>query len=264
MKQLSDFQSATPESVWAILQRTAQMQEKMQEELAQERKEKENAAKKVLETWNQMMDKSAQEAEKRRQEADKRSQKAEQEAEKRRQEAEQEAEKRRQEAEQEAEKRSQEAEKRSQEAEKRMKKIEETMGSWANNHGEFAEEYFFNSFENGQQDFFGEKFDEIEKNVKGIKKNYKDEYDILLINGKSVGIVEVKFKAHKNDVPKILKKAQTIRINFPEFKNHRVYLGLATLAFYPELEQECIDHGIAIIKQVGDNVVINDKNLKVY
>jgi len=158
----------------------------------------------------------------------------------------------------------QEAEKRNKEAEKRMKKIEETVGSWSNNHGCFAEEYFFNSFENGKQNFFGEKFDEIEKNVKGIKKNYKDEYDILLINGKSLGIVEVKFKAHKNDVPKILKKAETIRINFPEFKNHQVYLGLATMAFYPELEQECIDHGIAIIKQVGDTVVINDKNLRTY
>jgi len=181
MKQLSEIQSATPEGVWAILQRTSEM-----------------------------IDKNAQESE------------------------------------------------------KRMKKIEETMGSWSNNHGCFAEEYFFNSFENGKQNFFGEQFDEIEKNVKGIKKNYKDEYDILLINGKSVGIIEIKFKAHKNDVPKILKKAQTIRINFPEFKNHQVYLGLATMAFYPELEQECIDYGIAVIKQMGDTVVINDKNLKVY
>jgi len=137
MKQLSEIQPATPESVWAILQRTSEM-----------------------------IDKNAQEAE------------------------------------------------------KRMKKIEETMGSWSNNHGCFAEEYFFNSFENGQQNFFGEQCDEIEKNVKGI--------------------------------------------NFPEFKNHPVYLGLATMAFYPELEQECIDHGIAVIKQMGDTVVINDQNLKVY
>ena len=33
--------------------------------------------------------------------------------------------------------------------ERRMKKMEETMGSWANNQGAFAEEYFFNSFEHG-------------------------------------------------------------------------------------------------------------------
>lgn len=35
-------------------------------------------------------------------------------------------------------------------SDRRMKKIEEAMGSWANNHGAFAEEYFFNSFEIGE------------------------------------------------------------------------------------------------------------------
>ena len=147
---------------------------------------------------------------------------------------------------------------------RRMKKFEETMGGWSNNHGDFAEEYFFNSFENGQQNFFGEKFDEIEKNFKGRKGDIKDEYDIVLINGKSVGIIEVKFKAHLNDIPKVLRKAYTFRQIFSDFANHKVYLGLATLAFYPELEQQCIDEGIAVIKQVGDTVVINDEHLKVF
>jgi hypothetical protein len=146
----------------------------------------------------------------------------------------------------------------------RIKKLEELTGSMANNNGLLAEEYFFNSFESGKQNFFGEKFDEIEKNVKGIKKGFKDEYDILLINGKSIGIVEVKYKAHKSDVPNVLKKAETFRINFPEYANHQVYLGLATLVFYPELEQECIHEGIAVVKQVGDTVVINDAHLKVF
>jgi len=145
-----------------------------------------------------------------------------------------------------------------------MTKVQKTLGEWANNHGAFAEDYFFNSFEDGKQNFFGEEFDDIDKNVKGIKKGYKDEYDILLINGKSLGIIEVKFKAHINDVPKILRKAETFRVNFPDYEKHQVYLGLATLAFYPELEQECIDKGIAIIKQVGDTVVINDAHLKTF
>jgi hypothetical protein len=36
------------------------------------------------------------------------------------------------------------------------------------------------------------------------------------------------------------------------------------LSFYPDLEQECTNQGIAIIKQVGDTVVINDAHLKVF
>jgi len=36
------------------------------------------------------------------------------------------------------------------------------------------------------------------------------------------------------------------------------------MSFYDELEQECMNQGIAIIKQVGDTVVINDEHLKVF
>ena len=147
---------------------------------------------------------------------------------------------------------------------RRMKKQEETMGAWSNNQGAFAEEYFFNSFENGKKTFFGENFDEIEKNAKGLKKGFRDEYDIVLLNCNSVGIIEVKYKAHENNIPQILKKAETFRMNFPDYANHKVYLGLASMAFYPELERECIEQGIAVVKQVGDTMVINDTNLKVF
>jgi hypothetical protein len=149
--------------------------------------------------------------------------------------------------------------------EKRMKKIEETMGSWSNNHGSFAEEYFYNSFENEQQNFFGEHFNDIDKNLKPPKKNnLKDEYDIVMYNDSYVAIVESKFKAHKNDIPKVIKKAETFRILCPDYTDFKIYLGLASLSFYDELEQECVEQGIAVIKQVGDTVVINDSGLKVF
>jgi len=158
----------------------------------------------------------------------------------------------------------QKAEKRQIDAEKRMKKLEGLLGSWANNFGSFAEEYFFNSFENEQQNFFGEHFNEIRKNVKPKGKNLEDEYDIVMYNDSSVAIVEVKSKAHINDIQKVIKKAETFRILCPDYADFNIYLGFASLSFYKELEQECINQGIAIIKQVGDTVVINDAHLKVY
>jgi len=147
---------------------------------------------------------------------------------------------------------------------RRIKKLEEITGSWANNHGSFAEEYFFNSFENGKQNFFGEKFDKIKKKLYNFWQGIEDEYDIVLYNHSSVALIEVKYKAHENDIPKVLKKAETFKILFPNYKDFKIYLGLASLSFYPELEQECIKQGIAIIKQVGDTVVINDSHLKVF
>ena len=156
------------------------------------------------------------------------------------------------------------AEKSRIDAEKRMKKLEELTGSWANNQGSFAEEYFFNSFENGKQNFFGEHFDEIAKNIKNRWQGVEDEYDIVLYNHTAVALIEVKYKAHINNLPNVLKKAETFRILFPNYKDFKIYLGLASMSFYPELEQECISQGIAVVKQVGDTVVINDKYLKVF
>ena len=163
-----------------------------------------------------------------------------------------------------AKRRAAEEERRAAEADKRMKKLEELYGGISYNTGAVAEEYFFNSFENGKTDFFGEKFDEIEKNVKGIKPGYKDEYDILLINGHTIGIIEIKYKANINDIPQIIRKAETFRVNFPEYAKCKVFLGLASMAFYPELEAECKTAGIAIIKQVGESIFINEEHLKIY
>ena len=85
-----------------------------------------------------------------------------------------------------------------------------------------------------------------------------------MLNGTSVAIVETKFKAHENDIPKVIKKAETFRINHPQYANHRIYLGLASMSFYPELEDECKKAGNAIVKQIGEKVVIADEHLKAF
>ena len=157
-----------------------------------------------------------------------------------------------------------EAKKRNAEFDKKMKEIQKAWGDHTNNIGYIAEEYFYNSFKKGKKKFFGEKFDDIQKRVKGVFHNCDDEYDILLVNGSSIGIIEVKHKAHKNDIPSIIKKADTFRINFPMYKDHKIYLGFASYGFYEDVEEECIKNGIAIIKQVGDTMVMNEENIKIY
>ena len=238
------------ESIWALLRETAQLQKESEQKMEKSREDYDRWKKESDENFDKKLEKSRKDYERWSKENDEKFYKN--------------LEKSREDFERRTKENELQTQKYREDYERRMKKMEETMGSWGNNHGKFAEEYFFNSFENGKQNFFGENFDEIEQNVRGIKKNFKDEYDILLINGKSIGIVEVKFKAHEKDIPKIIRKAETFRVNFPEYKNHKVYLGLATMVFYPELEQECIENGIAIVKQVGDTVVINDEHLKVY
>jgi hypothetical protein len=143
----------------------------------------------------------------------------------------------------------------------KVDEVARMVGGMSDNHGKFAEEYFSNSFDNGQREFFGEKFYRIEKNVEGENPG---EYDIMLINGNSVAVIETKFRARSKNVNEMYKKAKVFRKNFPEYKSHRLYLGLAAMVFDKGVEDMFANKGIAIIKQVGDTVVINDENLKVF
>jgi len=171
----------------------------------------------------------------------------------------------------EAEKRSAEADKRIAETDRQLREtdrqvqeLNKSINGISKSNGLFAEEYFFNSFKQGKSTFFGETFEDIERKVKGIEPGFKDEYDILLINGNAVGIIEVKYKGRIDDVADVINKAHTFRVNYPKYKNHRVYLALATMIFNQRLEDECVKEGIAIVKQVGDKVIIADEHLKVF
>ena len=154
-----------------------------------------------------------------------------------------------------------------------LKNLGRRLGGMGNSHGSFAEEYFFNAFEDGETDFFGEKFDEIEKNLKYKRNGLKDEYlycvrstryDVVMFNHSSVAIIEVKYRADEDDLPAVLKKVDTFRKLAPEYKNFKIYLGYASMSFTPQIEQVFEDNGIAVIKQVGDKVIINHKKLKAF
>jgi hypothetical protein len=147
-----------------------------------------------------------------------------------------------------------------------IKDLGKQIGGMANSNGDYAEEFFYNALYHGQRNLFGEVFDEVVKrNTVTINKGYEDEYDILLVNGKAICVVEVKYKADSGDLPhRVLRKAQTFRVNFPQHKDKKVYLALAGMSFHPLTEKACKDNGIAIMKQVGDAMVVTDENLKTF
>ena len=147
------------------------------------------------------------------------------------------------------------------ETDRLIKALTEQVTGISKSNGIVAEDYFFNSFQKDKLNFFGEKFD---KAIRGKGTIVNDEYDFVLINGKTAGIVEVKYKARKDDIPKALKKINTFRTNFPEYKNHKIYLAIAAFSMNITLENECKKQGIAVIKQDGDKVVVYDKNLKAF
>ena len=151
--------------------------------------------------------------------------------------------------------------KRSAALDAKLDRLTEQVTGVSKSNGLFAEDYFFSSFKKDEMNFFGEKFDKV---IRGKGTVVADEYDFVLINGKTAGIVEVKYKARKDDIGKAMKKVDTFRINFPEYRNHKIFLAIAALSINEALERECNQQGIAVIKQIGDKVIIYDKNLKTF
>ena len=92
----------------------------------------------------------------------------------------------------------------------------------------------------------------------------KGEIDMMLVNGKSVAIIEVKYKVREKHLDQMIKKVKIFRDVFKVYQNHKVYLGVSSMIFDKEIETKCKENGIAVIKQVGDMVVIHDDNLKTF
>jgi len=146
----------------------------------------------------------------------------------------------------------------------KLERIGISLGSVTNNIGSITEEYFFNClFE--KPVLGGVKYDKVRRNISGVGLKSEDEFDIVMYNGDSIALIECKNKAHENDLRKLItKKAENFKDVFPNFKDYKIYLGLASFSFYPELEEMAKENGVAILKQKGDFVEIEADNLKVY
>jgi hypothetical protein len=139
------------------------------------------------------------------------------------------------------------------------------IGGISHSNGEVAESYFINSFKKYPH-FAGQDYQIVEHNKSYYSTvlDLQDEYDLVLYNGVSVAIIEIKYKVRKEDIEQALKKAETFRKLLPQYKDYAIYLGLAGLHVYKNAEDEAIKHGIAVIKQVGKNRIVNDGHLKAF
>lgn len=133
----------------------------------------------------------------------------------------------------------------------KLNKIGVLVGGVGNNQGDVAEEFYFNTLK-ANPELNGLRFDYIEKNVTRSHKKLEDEFDILMVNGTDVFIIEVKYKAHKNDLERLLnKKAVNFKKLYPEFSNYRHHLGLATFHINDELKEEALQKGVTILQRKG-------------
>jgi chromosome segregation ATPase len=132
----------------------------------------------------------------------------------------------------------------------RLNKIAKLVGNMSNNQGEVAEEYFVNSLKDVLK--IGElNFDYLLQNIHLQTKKVNDEFDILLVNGSSVAIIEVKYKVHPNVIDSLEKKIEHLKL-MKEYKNYDIYAGVAGFKVPDEVIKKAERKGYFVLKRKGD------------
>ena len=138
-----------------------------------------------------------------------------------------------------------------------LKRLGKRHGGLSNNVGSATEEFFYNILDETPI-LNGVHFDDVQRNWG--KKGYKqdDEFDIVMLNGTAISVIEVKFKVDEEDVEKILTK-QKKRFNeiFPEYKDYEQHWALATFSIDDKLRKKAQASGLTVLRRDGDLIEHN-------
>ena len=129
--------------------------------------------------------------------------------------------------------------------------------------GEFCEEYFINCFKENPT-FMEERYDRVLEYLRPDPAVIDDEYDLVLRNGRSIVLIEMKYKARLNDVGKMFSKLHSYRANYPMFKDYKIYLCLASFRFSKNIREKADEEGVVLIQQKGDKNEVISKNIRTW
>jgi len=146
------------------------------------------------------------------------------------------------------------------ETDRKLKSIGIQLGNMSKNQGDVAEEYFVNSLKDTLQ-LANMNFDMLLKNVGLQTKNIRDEFDIILVNGESVAIIEVKYKVHPKDLEKLPTKIEHFKL-LPQYKDYKIYAGIAGFYVPDEVINEAQNQGYFVLQRKGDIIKSYTDNLK--
>jgi len=139
-------------------------------------------------------------------------------------------------------------------ASSKIDRLAEMYGGSSNNQGAVAEEFFLNSLA-ANPVLLGVRYDFIDRHLSRHHGKLQDEFDIVMINGSVVALIEVKYKVHPRDLERLLhKKAPSFWALFPQYADFRLRLGLAAFAIEDGLKAEALSQGMIVLQRKGDQI----------
>jgi hypothetical protein len=151
------------------------------------------------------------------------------------------------------------------ETERMIKELSKQIDGISKTQGEITEDYFFNILKN-KKEVSNLKFDDIDRNLKArISNNLKGEYDIVLFNGNSILVVEVKNKIREKDLYNLKEKQiKNFRELFPTYKDYKIYGAIAGFTIKDEIIEQAKDDGFFVLQKKGEMMVEEHDEIKSY
>jgi hypothetical protein len=145
-----------------------------------------------------------------------------------------------------------------------QKKTSSELDTFGRGRGEIAEEFFYRSLSKKPQ-VGNINFDNVYRNWQyGIGK-ISDEYDVILVNGDCLLIVEVKARADKRDIWKLVKtKIPNFRLLFPIYKNYKLLGAIASLTSSDKLIAKAKELGVFFLTQHGEHITLVNDEVKIF
>ncbi len=145
----------------------------------------------------------------------------------------------------------------------KLDRLAKLYGGVADNQGSSAEEFFFNSL-CAKPMLGGMSFETVTSNQEAARGKQQAEFDIVMFNGKSVAVIEVKYKVHPRDVDKAAENLKRFREFFPAYNNFTLYGAIAGMSIPPESVAAAKEHGLAVLKRVGDVMESEVTNMRAH
>ena len=149
------------------------------------------------------------------------------------------------------------------ETDRKLNKLSELYGGVSDNQGSAAEEFFFNTL-NAKPVIGNITYDRVTPNLVASKPGSRFEFDIVLVNGSSVAVIEVKHKAHLSSLDQLEKQLQRYRESFPEHANYKLYGGVAGLSVPQDTIDEAHKRGLFVLKQQGDAFAVDASAMRAF
>jgi hypothetical protein len=144
---------------------------------------------------------------------------------------------------------------------RKFKTMQDMLDGISKNQGSVAEEFFFNSL-NAKPVIGDIKFDRVTPHLIVGRKGKQSEYDVVMVNGASVGIVEIKYKAHLNDLQQVHEQVKRFKRDCPEFKGYAIYGGIAGLSVPNDVSKAAKEQGLFVLKRKGEHLEAQTEGMR--